>query len=118
MADTVIVRKSNRILHVAANLADSYLKRGYDQVNEKGKVVKHATGGKTISVAEFNKLQEAYQELADKQDGDAEEQIKKLNNRIEELENELEETKEKAKKFAERGKDLEEENKRLKKNNK
>lgn len=56
MSDTVKIRKANRIIHVAAGRLNSYLAQGYDQINEKGEVIKGATAGKTVPVAELNKV--------------------------------------------------------------
>lgn len=55
------VRKDNRILSVDENDKSFYLSEGYDVVKEKdGKyeVVEAATGGKTYTVAEYNKVVE------------------------------------------------------------
>lgn len=59
------VRKGNRVLTIAENAVDVYLKRGYDQVDEKGKVVKLATGGKKVSLVEFNKVKKENINLKD-----------------------------------------------------
>lgn len=50
------LKKSNRVVDVKDEFADSYLKRGYDQIDDKGNVVKHATGGRTVSLPEYNKV--------------------------------------------------------------
>jgi IMP dehydrogenase/GMP reductase len=112
MANTVNLRKGNRVITVAEDLADGYLVRGYDQIDKNGKVVKEATGGKTVSVAEHNKLKAQLREAEKNQDA-GEAQI-----RIEELEDELKKMTEKAKEFADKGKALKEENDRLKAQNK
>jgi hypothetical protein len=66
--DVVKVRKQNRILDVPASRLDAFLQQGYDQIDEEGKVIRRATGGRTISVAEYNKvveeLEKAKAELA------------------------------------------------------
>lgn len=92
----VKVRKGNRIVTVSDALVDGYLKRGYDQVDESGDVVKLATGGKEVSVAEHNAA------LGE----------------IEALKEEIALLKEKAVEFAERGKALQAENEALKKQRK
>lgn len=61
--DTVKVRKKNRIKHVAANRVDAYLSQGYDQIDDDGKIVKPATGGRTISLAEHNKVLDELESL-------------------------------------------------------
>lgn len=66
--DVVKVRKQNRILEIPESRLNDYLQQGYDQIDEKGKVIKRATGGRTVSVAEYNKvveeLEKAKAELA------------------------------------------------------
>jgi hypothetical protein len=66
--DVVKVRKQNRILDIPESRLEAFLQQGYDQIDEKGNVVRRATGGRTISVAEYNKvvdeLEKAKAELA------------------------------------------------------
>ena len=64
------LRKSNRVLEVKDDFVDSYLLRGYDLINEQGQVVQHATGGRNVSVGEYNKVIEENVKLK--------EEIKKL----------------------------------------
>jgi hypothetical protein len=53
------VRKKNRILTVNDNEVESFLKQGYDQIDEKtGEIIRRATAGKVVPVAEFNKVLE------------------------------------------------------------
>ena len=53
------VKKKNRVLTVSAEEVPRFLKRGYDQVDEKGKVIQRATGGRMVPLHEHNKaLQE------------------------------------------------------------
>lgn len=85
MANVVRLRKANRVVTVQEMLAPGYLKRGYDQIDDNGNIMKHATGGKTVSIAEHVAVLK-----------------------------ELEEIKTKAKEFAEKGKQLQEENQKLK----
>lgn len=58
------VRKNNRVITVDDNRVDSYLLRGYDQVDDKGSIIKYATGGKTVTIAEYNKLREEIERLS------------------------------------------------------
>lgn len=74
-----LVRKKNRILRVNDNSVDVYLKRGYDQIDESGKIIKGATGGKTVSIAEFNALKTENEELK-KEIASLKGQITKLKN--------------------------------------
>ncbi|EZP77622.1 hypothetical protein H839_08314 [Parageobacillus genomosp. 1] len=66
--DVVKVRKQNRILDVPASRLEAFLQQGYDQIDEKGKVIRRATGGRTVPLAEYNKvveeLEKAKAELA------------------------------------------------------
>ncbi len=50
------MKKGNRILDIDAGRVDAYLKQGYDQVDDAGKIVKRATGGRSISLQEHNKI--------------------------------------------------------------
>lgn len=52
----VAIKKGNVELYVEETEVDSFLAKGYDQIDKKGKIVKSATGGKTVSVGEYNKL--------------------------------------------------------------
>lgn len=56
MSNSVKVKKKNRVLHVEADRLVGFLNQGYDQVDEEGNVVKRATGGRTVSLAEHNKV--------------------------------------------------------------
>lgn len=56
MSNVVTLKRANRVITVDLALASGYLNDGYDQIDESGKVVKEATGGKTITVAEYNKV--------------------------------------------------------------
>lgn len=57
------VKKLNRVLTVNDNAVETYLERGYDQIDENGKVIKEATGGKSVSVAQFNALKKENEAL-------------------------------------------------------
>lgn len=48
--------KGNRILDVDAGRVEAYLKQGYNEVDDTGKVVKRATGGRLVSLQEHNKV--------------------------------------------------------------
>lgn len=50
------VKKLNRVLTVGDEAVDFYLKQGYDQIDETGKIIKHATGGRMVTIGEYNKL--------------------------------------------------------------
>lgn len=51
-----IVRRENRQLTVQDDVVASYLIEGYDQIDVDGNIVKRATGGRMIPLAEFNKV--------------------------------------------------------------
>lgn len=74
-----LVRKKNRILTVNDNAVESYLRRGYDQINETGEVVKQATAGKVITVEQYNKLAEELDNVK-KENASLKGQITKLKN--------------------------------------
>lgn len=91
MSNLVTVQKMNRVITVDVNMVDQYLREGYDQV-EDGKIVKHATGGKDVSLAEYNKLLVKIKELEENssqsQVADLKEEIKVLeaeNDRLDKL---------------------------------
>lgn len=48
---------------VSKEALPSFLERGYDQVDEKGKVIKRATGGRMVSLKEYNQALERIEEL-------------------------------------------------------
>lgn len=57
MANTVKIRKGNRVISISESQKASYLVRGYDVIDEKtGEITEHATGGKTVSIAEHNEV--------------------------------------------------------------
>lgn len=74
-----LVRKKNRVLTVNDNAVESYLQRGYDQIDEKGKVTKQATGGKSVTVEQYNKLAEELDNVK-KENASLKGQITKLKN--------------------------------------
>lgn len=59
----VKMRKANRVINIDSSQAKSYLARGYDQIGEDGEVKKQATGGKTISPADYNRVLEENETL-------------------------------------------------------
>lgn len=63
MSDTVKVRKRNKVLNIPAGRLTSYLNQGYDQISEDGEIIEKATGGGTVSVAEYNKVVSELEEL-------------------------------------------------------
>lgn len=63
MAVGVKMRKGNRVIHVAEGRVNAFLAQGYDQVNEKGEIVKRATGGRTVNIAEYNMVVEELEAL-------------------------------------------------------
>lgn len=48
------VKKLNRVLTVSDEAVNSYLRDGYDQIDESGNVLKRATGGRTVPIGEHN----------------------------------------------------------------
>lgn len=57
------MRKGNRVIHVEEGRVNSFLAQGYDQVNEKGEIIKRATGGRTVNIAEYNMVVEELEAL-------------------------------------------------------
>ena len=71
MANTVKVRKGNKVRYVEAGRLEAFLKQGYDQIHdETGEIVKRATGGSTVPIAKYNELLEQLE--AAKAGGDTE----------------------------------------------
>ncbi|WP_261178849.1 hypothetical protein [Anaerobacillus sp. CMMVII] len=78
------IKKGNRILNVADGRLKSYLKQGYDQINEEsGEVIQHATGGKAVSIGEYNKALAEIKKLKQAADND------KMQREVEELKAEI-----------------------------
>lgn len=90
MSNSVKVRKKNRILHVEKDRLAGFLNQGYDQIDEDGNVVKRATGGRTVSLPEYNKVLEELKKLKASDTGDglkeANKEIKALKAKVKELE--------------------------------
>lgn len=59
-----ILRKDNRAVRLNGDdLVYQYLADGYDLIDEEGKVLKRATGGKMIPLGEHNKVLDKVEEL-------------------------------------------------------
>lgn len=65
MANLVKLRKGNRVINVDAQFLNNYLLRGYDHIDNDGKVIRYATGGKTVQINEYNKLVDELKEAHD-----------------------------------------------------
>ncbi|EIJ79116.1 hypothetical protein PB1_16204 [Bacillus methanolicus PB1] len=95
--DVVKVRKQNKILEIPESRLEAFLQQGYDQIDEKGGVIKRATGGRAISVAEYNKVVEELERLkntdAEKELEEAKKEIKALKAENTKLKKSVEETK-------------------------
>ncbi|PEI49941.1 hypothetical protein [Bacillus toyonensis] len=63
MSNTVKVKRLNKVLNIEKDFLVTYLNDGYDQINDEGKIIKRATGGRNISVAEHNKALDKIEEL-------------------------------------------------------
>lgn len=57
------VRRGNRTLKVSEAAINNYLKQGYDQIDEKGNVIRKATGGRMVTLAEHNKALDEVEKL-------------------------------------------------------
>ncbi|MES5869193.1 hypothetical protein [Bacillus cereus group sp. RP32] len=55
MSNLVKVKRLNKTLNIDEGRLDSYLLDGYDQIDEEGNVITRATGGRNVSLAEYNK---------------------------------------------------------------
>lgn len=56
MSNVVKVKRLNKTLHIDEGRLESYLRDGYDQIDEQGNIVTRATGGREVSLAEHNKV--------------------------------------------------------------
>ncbi|MDA1582115.1 hypothetical protein [Bacillus cereus group sp. TH228LC] len=69
MSNTVKVKRLNKVLNIDKDFLPSYLNDGFDQINDEGKIIKRATGGRNISVQEYNqaldKIESLEEEIAD-----------------------------------------------------
>src|SRR5690606_12459220 len=54
----VRVKKDNKVLYVPEERLSYYLREGYDQINDQGEVVKRATSGRMVPIAEYNRVVE------------------------------------------------------------
>ncbi|PEB52451.1 hypothetical protein COO03_11725 [Bacillus sp. AFS098217] len=63
MSNVVKVQKLNKTLHIDEGRLDSYLADGYDQIEEDGTIIKRATGGRNVSLAEFNQVVDENEKL-------------------------------------------------------
>ncbi|MGE7864534.1 hypothetical protein ACQKOA_26480 [Bacillus mobilis] len=63
MSNTVKVQRLNKVLHIEKDFLPSYLNDGFDQISEDGKILKRATGGRNISVQEYNQALDKIDEL-------------------------------------------------------
>lgn len=55
MSNIVKVKRLNKTLNIDKDRLASYLLDGYDQIDEEGNIITRATGGRNVSLAEYNK---------------------------------------------------------------
>lgn len=63
MSNVVKVKRLNKTLNIDKDRLVSYLLDGYDQIDEEGNIVTRATGGRNVSLAEYNKVLDEKDEL-------------------------------------------------------
>ena len=64
MSNVVKVKNLNKTLHIDEGRLSSYLRNGYDQIDEvTEEIIKRATGGRTVSLAEFNNVVDENEKL-------------------------------------------------------
>ncbi|SIR95475.1 hypothetical protein SAMN05878494_5398 [Bacillus cereus] len=63
MSNTVKVQRLNKVLHIEKDFLPSYLNDGFNQITEEGKVIKRATGGRNVTLGEYNKALDRIEEL-------------------------------------------------------
>ncbi len=52
------MRKANRVVYVDKGRVPAMLAQGYDHVGPGGVIIQRATGGRTVSLAQFHKLED------------------------------------------------------------
>ncbi|MBO1628197.1 hypothetical protein [Bacillus arachidis] len=55
MSNIVKVKRLNKTLNIDKDRLASYLLDGYDQIDEEGNIITRATGGRNVSLSEYNK---------------------------------------------------------------
>lgn len=63
MSNVVKVKRLNKTLNIDKDRLASYLLDGYDQIDEEGNIITRATGGRNVSLAEYNKVLDEKDEL-------------------------------------------------------
>lgn len=63
MSNVVKVKRLNKTLNIDKDRLASYLLDGYDQIDKEGNIVTRATGGRNVSLAEYNKVLDEKDEL-------------------------------------------------------
>ena len=63
MSNTVKVKRLNKVLNIDKDFLPSYLNDGFVQISDEGKIIKRATGGRNISVQEYNQALDKIDEL-------------------------------------------------------
>ena len=87
--EKVKLQKGNRIIVVSEDRKNAFLKRGYDAVDKKGKVIEHATGGATVEIAKYNKVVKELEEAkAAAQDSDSAKELEEAKKEITKLKSE------------------------------
>lgn len=85
----VIVKKNNKVLNIEGTRLESYLLQGFDQINNDGKVVTKATGGKTVSLAEYNNVLDELEKLKNSLTNTSQEEIENLKKENKSLKSEI-----------------------------
>lgn len=65
MSNVVKVKRLNKTLNIDEDRLASYLLDGYDQIDEEGNILTRATGGRNVSLAEYNKVLDENDQLKD-----------------------------------------------------
>ncbi|WP_207706974.1 hypothetical protein [Alkalibaculum sporogenes] len=82
------VKKGNKVVQVQESVLPYYLKNGFDQIDKEGKIIERATGGKNVSVAEYNKALDAIKQLnVENKSLKSDNKLKDMKSKVKELEN-------------------------------
>lgn len=64
MANAVKIRKGNKVRYIEAGRLEAFLRQGFEQIDEEtGEVIRRATGGSVVPIAQYNQLLDVVEEL-------------------------------------------------------
>lgn len=80
------IRKGNKVKYVEEGRLEVFLKQGYEQIDEEtGEVIRRATGGSVVPIAQYNLLLDEVEKL---KNSDNQQEIEDLKSEVEQLKKE------------------------------